>query len=202
MTFRERLTQHGLTAETVSHTIRKKITTYEELEATIQDQKRLLLAEKGKKKRAEMESDIAEAEENLELLNNTLVKDVDRYNKNKDTYRSNGTKLNQNRAPKKAEGGPAATPPATPPATPAPGEEGSENTANNEDNNEDNNGEGGAGAASGEGNNDDSNHDNNDGATPPVDPPEKKKTSGTGWLIGGIVLFIGAAIGINAYNNR
>lgn len=114
----------GLTEQTVSNSVRKKIANYREFTETLIEQKQNLkkgdLDEKQKKK---VETNIDTLEKSIVNLDAVLVKDMARLHKNGDRYKQMSSRLPNRKGLKKPatettapETKPAEVPAATPPA--------------------------------------------------------------------------------------
>lgn len=116
MKWKQTLTEVGLTEETISHGLRKKIKDYYEVAEGVQSVKEALQdPELDDEERSELQNDLEELNEGLEESDNQLVKAILIYDKNKDKYAEMSKHLGKGR-PKKNPAPQDNNPkPATPP---------------------------------------------------------------------------------------
>jgi hypothetical protein len=114
MNYLELLASLGLTKETVSAALQRKIKQLEKIKQLVTDNKAALEGLTGRRK-INLENEIANGEAAIEEMEAEITKGIQRYHKNKDTYQKAGQQLNKN----KAKGG-STDPAPTPAPTPAP----------------------------------------------------------------------------------
>ena len=117
MNYLELLASLGLTVDTVSVTLKRKIKQLEKLKALIAEQTAAVETETSARKKKNMQNELEEANSAAEELEADIVKGINRYAKNAASYKAAGEKLNGR---KKAASAPAPTPDPTPDPAPQP----------------------------------------------------------------------------------
>ena len=178
MKYSQILTEHGLTADGVPVKTQGKIKTLEKLNAAIASEEADIEKITNKRAKAAAEKKVSESKDTGQLLDDEICEAIKRYVANKDHYDRQSQKLRETTANrrKKVETEPAGEPAVVLPIveTPPANEPAPVNDP-----------------------------PTNEPAPASVDePPVKKKSSGIGWLLGGLVLIGLAAVGINYKRNN